>query len=416
MNAPLSRRLLAEGVGTGLLVAVVVGSGIAAQRLSPNDTGLQLLENSLTTVFGLGVLILLFGPVSGAHFNPVVSAADWLLGRRTGTGLTGRDVAAYTGVQTAGAILGAVLANAMFDLAPLQVSGKVRATPGLWIGEIVATAGLIALVFALARTGRAALSAAAVGAYIGAAYWFTSSTSFANPAVSIGRIFSDTFAGITPSSVPGFVIAQIVGAALGAGLILVLYPDIARSAADVVVPHEVRTSIEDRPAIHLSSVADPVTTEPLRGDPPVADPPEVLFVCVHNAGRSQMAAALLHHHANGAVRVTSAGSEPADEVNPAVREVMAEIGIDLAHQFPKKLTTDAVEAADVVITMGCGDACPIFPGKRYLDWELMDPAGRTAQEIRPIRDDIDSRVRGLLAELTAVPDQTPTRSREAGRR
>ena len=127
--------------------------------------------------------------------------------------------------------------------------------------------------------------------------------------------------------------------------------------------------------------------------------PEVLFVCIHNAGRSQMAAALLHHHAGGRVRVTSAGSEPADRINPAVREVMAEIGIDLGHEFPKRLTTDAVEAADVVITMGCGDACPVFPGKRYLDWQLIDPAGRGAEEIRPIRDDIDARVRALLAEL-----------------
>jgi len=240
VTAPLGRRLLSEGVGTALLVTVVVGSGIAAQKLSPGDTGLQLLENSLTTVFGLGILILLFGPVSGAHFNPVVSAADWALGRRSHTGLSGRDVAAYTGAQIVGAIVGAVLANAMFDLAPLQISTKVRATPGLWIGEIVATAGLIALIFALARTGRAALSAAAVGAYIGAAYWFTSSTSFANPAVSIGRIFSDTFAGIAPTSVPGFVIAQIVGAALGAGLVVALYPDVAHSASDAVIPHDAK--------------------------------------------------------------------------------------------------------------------------------------------------------------------------------
>ncbi|GAA3249815.1 arsenate reductase ArsC [Pseudonocardia petroleophila] len=129
--------------------------------------------------------------------------------------------------------------------------------------------------------------------------------------------------------------------------------------------------------------------------------PEVLFVCVHNAGRSQMAAALLAHHAGGSVRVTSAGSAPADSVNPAVREVMAEIGLDLSREIPKKLSTEAVEAADVVITMGCGDACPVFPGKRYLDWELADPAGRAAAEIRPIRDDIDARVRALLAELTA---------------
>jgi arsenate reductase len=133
--------------------------------------------------------------------------------------------------------------------------------------------------------------------------------------------------------------------------------------------------------------------------------PEVLFVCVHNAGRSQMAAALLHHHAQNTVNVRSAGSAPADTINPAVREVMAEIGLDLAQEFPKRLTDDVVRAADVVITMGCGDACPIYPGKRYLDWELTDPAGKTAEEIRPIRDEIDARVRGLIAEL--VPASTP---------
>ena len=130
--------------------------------------------------------------------------------------------------------------------------------------------------------------------------------------------------------------------------------------------------------------------------------PEVLFVCVHNAGRSQMAAGLLDHHAGGAVRVRSAGSAPAEEINPAVREAMAEIGLDVSREFPKKLTADAVEAADVVITMGCGDACPVFPGKRYLDWQLEDPAGKSLAEIRPIRDEIDRRVRALLAELVST--------------
>jgi protein-tyrosine-phosphatase len=131
--------------------------------------------------------------------------------------------------------------------------------------------------------------------------------------------------------------------------------------------------------------------------------PEVLFVCAHNAGRSQMAAALLDHHAHGRVRVRSAGSSPADEINPAVRAAMDEVGIDLSKAFPKKLTTDAVEAADVVITMGCGDACPVFPGKRYLDWELPDPAGKGVDAVRPIRDDIDRRVRDLVRQL--VPEQ-----------
>ena len=181
--ASLTRRLVAEFLGTGLLVAVVVGSGIAAQKLSPTDTGLQLLQNSLTTVFGLGVLILLFGPVSGAHFNPAVSAVDWAVGRRTHTGLSGRDVLTYTLAQILGGIGGALLANIMFGLAAVQISQHARTAPGLWVGELVATAGLIAVILTLARTGRASLSAASVAAWIGAAYWFTSSTSFANPAV-----------------------------------------------------------------------------------------------------------------------------------------------------------------------------------------------------------------------------------------
>ncbi|GAA4967987.1 MIP/aquaporin family protein [Kineococcus glutinatus] len=238
---PLARRLLAEGVGTALLVAVVVGSGIAAQTLSPGDVGLQLLQNSLTTVFGLGVLILVFGPVSGAHLNPVVSAVDWFLGRRSGTGLPVRDVVAYTGAQTAGAVAGAWLANAMFDLPVWQVATTARTTGGHVIAEVVATAGLVAVVFALARSGRAALSAVAVASYIGAAYWFTSSTSFANPAVTVGRVFSDTFAGIAPGSVPGFVAAQVVGAGLGAALVLALYPDARASAGDAVVPTDTGT-------------------------------------------------------------------------------------------------------------------------------------------------------------------------------
>jgi glycerol uptake facilitator-like aquaporin len=242
----LPRRLLAEFTGTGLLVTVVVGSGIAAQQLSPDDVGLQLLENSTATAFGLAVLILLFGPVSGAHFNPVVSAADWLLGRRAGTGISVGHAAWYALVQTVGAIVGAVLADVMFDRQVFEIATKHRVTTGHLMGEVVATAGLIAVIFALARTGRAALSAAAVGAYIGAAYSFTSSTSFANPAVTIGRVFSDTFAGIAPASAPGFVVAQIVGALLGLALIATLYPDAAATANDVVVPHHTGNHRIDR--------------------------------------------------------------------------------------------------------------------------------------------------------------------------
>ncbi|MEV6427551.1 MIP/aquaporin family protein [Nocardia sp. NPDC051463] len=236
--APLKRRLLAEFTGTASLVTVVVGSGIAASMHSPNDVGLQLLENSTATVLGLAVLILVFGPVSGAHFNPAVSAADWLLGRRHGTGLTGVDVAAYTIAQIAGSVAGAMLANIMFARELVQIATNHRTTNGHLVGEVVATAGLIAVIFALARTGRATYSAAAVGAYIGAAYWFTSSTSFANPAVTLGRMFSDTFAGIAPASTLGFIAAQVLGALIGLNLIAILYPH-ATTADNVVVPHTV---------------------------------------------------------------------------------------------------------------------------------------------------------------------------------
>ncbi|EEP73050.1 phosphotyrosine protein phosphatase [Micromonospora sp. ATCC 39149] len=240
MTNALWRRLLAEFTGTALLVTAVVGSGIMATTLSPDDVGLQLLQNSIATAFALGTLILMFGPVSGAHFNPVVSAADWFLGRRTGTGLTARELGGYVVVQVAGAIAGSVLTNLMFDLAAVDLSGKDRAVGHLWLGEVVATTGLILLVFALARSGRAPVAPAAVGAYIGAAYWFTSSTSFANPAVTIGRAFTDTFAGIAPTSVPGFVLAQFVGLAVGIGLLAALYPDAGRAADQVVVPTDDR--------------------------------------------------------------------------------------------------------------------------------------------------------------------------------
>jgi glycerol uptake facilitator-like aquaporin len=236
VNASLARRLLAEFLGTGLLVAVVVGSGIAAQQLSPNDVGLELLENSMATVFGLAALILMLGPVSGAHFNPVVSIADWALGRRRGAGLSLPDVGAYAVAQVAGGICGSLLVNVMFGVGQ-HISTKHRASGGHLVGEIVATAALVALIFALVRSDRGAIAAPAVGAYIGAAYWFTSSTSFANPAVTIGRIFSDTFAGIAPGSVLAFIGMQLIGLIVGVAVTLVLYPDAGTKADDVVVPH-----------------------------------------------------------------------------------------------------------------------------------------------------------------------------------
>jgi len=219
IQRPLWRSLAAEALGTCILVAIVVGSGIAAQRLSPADVGLQLLENSIATALGLAVLILIFSPVSGAHFNPVVTLVDLVLHGRP----EWASAVCYVIAQLAGAIAGALLANVMFEI-PAALSQTDRATPGHLIGEVVATAVLVLVIFSLVRTGRAALVAPAVGAYIGAAYWFTSSTSFANPAVTVGRMFSDTFAGIAPSSVLPFLAAQLLGAAIGAGLLVLIFP------------------------------------------------------------------------------------------------------------------------------------------------------------------------------------------------
>lgn len=218
---PLGQRAAAELVGTAALVAVVVGSGIQATELT-NDVALQLLANSTATVFGLGVLIALLGPISGAHFNPVVTLADWWTGRATG-GLSIRDAAVYIPAQIAGAIGGAVLADAMFGKQLVQWSTHDRSAGHLLIGEVVATAGLILLIFGLARTDKLNLAPVAVASYIGAAYWFTSSTSFANPAVTIGRAFTNTFAGIKPSSVPDFVGVQLVGAVVGVALVALLF-------------------------------------------------------------------------------------------------------------------------------------------------------------------------------------------------
>lgn len=202
-----------------MLLAAIVGSGIAAQRLSPLDTGLQLLENSIATGAALVAIILVFGPVSGAHFNPVITLADRLLG-----GLSTTAAAAYVGAQLLGAILGVVLANLMFSLPAVEISSKARYGGGLWLAEGIATFGLVLVVFALVRSGRAALAAPAVGVYITAAYWFTASTSFANPAVTVARTLSDTFAGIAPGSVVPFIVAQLLGGTIAVAVARFLYP------------------------------------------------------------------------------------------------------------------------------------------------------------------------------------------------
>jgi arsenate reductase len=234
---PLPRRLLAEAIGSILLAAVVVGSGIAAERLSPGDVGLQLLQNSAATAAGLYAIILIMGPVSGAHLNPVVSLVDAALARppRRGADRPGAPPtatpwsapAAYLTAQIAGCIAGAMLADAMFAEPLVSFSSTHRATAAHLLAEVIATAGLVLVIFGPVRAGRGHLVPAGVACYIGAAYWFTSSTSFANPAITVGRMFSDTFAGIAPGSAPAFVAAQLLGGGLGLVLVAQLYPEVA---------------------------------------------------------------------------------------------------------------------------------------------------------------------------------------------
>jgi arsenate reductase len=222
----LDRRLVAEALGTGLLIVAVIGSGIMASRLSPNDIGLELLENAAATAGALIGLILIFGAVSGAHFNPVVTLIDRAFGA-----ISTRDTACYIGAQIIGGCLGAVVANLMFDLPAVDWSTKTRSSGALWLSEVVATVGLLLIIHGCVRSGRANVVAFAVGLWIGGAYWFTASTSFANPAVTIARTLSDTFAGIKPSSAPMFIVMQLTGAVIAYGLIRYLYPDPRKDGA-----------------------------------------------------------------------------------------------------------------------------------------------------------------------------------------
>lgn len=219
LRLDLTRRLAAEAFGTAMLIVAVIGSGIMASRLSAGDVGLQLLENAAATAGALVGLILMFGAVSGAHFNPVVSLLDRLLGTTTT-----RDTGLYIVAQVIGGCLGAVLVNVMFELPPIDVSSQTRCSPALWLSEVIATVTLLLLIQGCVRTGRASVIPFAVGAWIGGAYWFTSSTSFANPAVTVARTLSDTFAGIAPSSAPMFIVMQLIGMVLAFGLVRLFYP------------------------------------------------------------------------------------------------------------------------------------------------------------------------------------------------
>ena len=219
MPVTLGRRALAEALGTGLLIVAIIGSGIMAQRLSPNDVGLQLLENAAATGAALVGLILIFGTVSGAHFNPAVT----ITARAHGT-IDTPNAIIHVAAQIVGGCAGAILANVMFELPAFELSTQTRSSGALWLSEVVATIGLLIVIHGCIRTGRSEAVPYAVGFWIAGAYWFTSSTSFANPAVTIARTLSDSFAGIRPSSAPMFIVMQLIGTVIALGLIAFLYP------------------------------------------------------------------------------------------------------------------------------------------------------------------------------------------------
>ena len=362
IEQPLPKRATAEFIGTAFLVATVIGSGIMAERLAAGNIALALLANTIATGAVLVALILTFGKVSGAHLNPAVTVADALEG-----GILWREVPAYLAAQVVGGVFGTAIAHLMFGLPLLSISHHARSGGAQVFSEFVATFGLLAVIWGSSRL-RANTVPFAVGAYITAAYWFTASTSFANPAVTLARCLSDTFAGIRPADVPLFVVAQLCGAVIVTLLFRWLVPSLPRTAKDILMPY---------------GQSKPIRT--------------YLFACVHNAGRSQMAAALFNLYGNFAeCCAISAGTQPAAHVHAEVVEVMREIGIDLSSAKPQKLTDDLARTASVLVTMGCGEACPYIPGLRTVDWTLTDPKGQSLDAVRAIRDEIHERVKNLL--------------------
>jgi arsenate reductase len=282
--------------------------------------------------------------------------------------------------QVAGGLFGVLVANLMFDLDAVSVSAHDRGGTGHLLGEVVATMGLVLVVFGTLRSTRPETVAFAVGGYIAAAYWFTSSTSFANPAVTIGRMLSDTFAGIAPESVPGFIGAQLLGGLLAIALVRWLYPRIGDRRDQTI---ESRTQ-------------EPPLT------PTTGRTPQVVFACVRNGGRSVISRVLTEHYARGAVTALSAGTQPGEHIHAEVADVLEKLGLDTSKEQPKLLTRATIAASDLAITLGCGEECPYVPGVRYVDWPVDDPGGQDEATVRAIVADLDGRVRNLIVEL--VPD------------
>ena len=377
MNTPpLARRLLAELLGSAFLAALVIGSGIAAQTLSPNDVGLELFENAAATAAGLYTIILMFGPVSGGHFNPVVSLADASFG-----GIRWRDALAYMPAQVAGCVLGAVVANGMFSLAAISISTHHRASPAHLFSEVIATAGLLLVIFSLART----------------------QTREHHPRrrrrVHRRRLLLHQLGQLRqPGDQRRAHVLQHVRrhrARLGARL----HRRAARRRCLRDPRHPGALPRRDTGRGSRRHHATPRAGSRVTA-PELAAMATVLFVCLHNAGRSQMSQALFERAAAGRHTALSAGTTPAEHVHPEVIEVMRELGIDLSDRSPNCSRRELAEQADVVVTMGCGDACPYIPGKRYIDWDLPDPKGRPIAEVSATRDDIARRVDSLLADET----------------
>ncbi len=367
MFESLFKRLAAELLGTTFLVAAVIGSGIMAERLSGGNVALALLANTIATGAALLALILTFGSISGAHFNPAVSLCDALVG-----GLRRRDAALYTGAQIAGGLFGTAIAHLMFSAQLFSLSRHVRSGGAQIFSEFIATFGLMAVIWGCSRNrSNSNTTPFAVAAYITAAYWFTASTSFANPAVTIARAFSDSFAGIRPQDAPGFIVAQFAGAFSATALFRWLLPNLPQRAQDVIMPHQAQAHFAMKTYI---------------------------FACIHNAGRSQMAAAFFNLYATSGCRAISAGTSPAAHVHPEVAAAMSEIGIDLSAAQPQKLTAELAKEANVLVTMGCGESCPYVPGLRVVDWQIPDPKGQQRERVREIRDLIHEQVKHLLRE------------------
>ncbi len=349
MKPGLSRRVVAELLGTAFLVAAVIGSGVMAERLSAGNVAIALLANSIATGAALAALILAFGAISGAHFNPAVSVSDMLAG-----GLSRRETAFYVTAQFFGGLIGAAVAHLMFSDQIYSFSQHQRHGGGQLFSEFVAAFGLMAVIWGCSKS-RANMVPFAVAAYI-----------------TVARAFSNTFAGIRLQDVPAFVAVQFAGALTATALFRWLLPSLSGQAQKVLIPRsteatEIRTKMRT-----------------------------YVFACVHNAGRSQMAAAFFNLYAQPGCQAVSAGTAPARQVHPEVVAVMKEIGIDLSTAKPRRLTQELASEADVLVTMGCGEACPYVPGLRVVDWSLPDPKGQPLEAVRKIRDLIHEHVKNLL--------------------